>query len=84
MSGTRVRINWDVVHSLLKLPTTAAIIQEQTGHIDANVTALGLQSRRDFALEGERARGAVIAGYEDGATAERTRRMLLRSLGGHR
>jgi hypothetical protein len=78
----RVRINWDVVHSLLKLPATAAVIEEHTKRIDANVTALGVQSRRDFAMEGERARGAVIAGYEPTATAENTRRALLLSLDG--
>lgn len=82
MSGTRVRINWDVVHRLLKLPTTAAVIEDHTQRIDSNVSALGVQSRRDFANVGERARGAVIAGYEDTATADNTRRTLLMSLDG--
>lgn len=80
--SARIRINWPIVHDLLKAPGVAAIVEAQTKRIDQNVAANGSQSRTDFAATGERPRGAVIAGYEDDATAENTRRVLLRSLNG--
>lgn len=82
MSNARVRINWPAVHDLLRAPGVAQIIEDQTKRMDQRVTANGSQSRTDFAATGERPRGAVIAGYEDDATAENTRRVLLASLGG--
>ncbi|WP_405560688.1 hypothetical protein [Streptomyces sp. NBC_01180] len=84
MSGTgRIRVNWPAVHELLLAEGVAKLVEAETKKIDQRVAALGSQSRTDFAVSGERPRGAVIAGYEDGATAENTRRALLRSLGGH-
>ncbi|MGW6754526.1 hypothetical protein [Streptomyces sp. NPDC055006] len=78
----RLRIKWDVIHELLKSPEMAHEIKRHTREIDANATALGSQTRVDFSADGERARGAVIAGYEDGASAANSRAVLLRSLGG--
>ncbi|MFJ9961075.1 hypothetical protein [Streptomyces avermitilis] len=78
--GNRIRIKWDVVHEILKSSEVSDVIKRHTRTIDGNVSAQGVQSRIDFAADGERARGAVIAGYEPGATAETTREALLRSL----
>lgn len=80
MAGNRVRINWPVVHELLKAPGVQAEIKSQTRRIDQNAAAQGAQTKVDFAADGARPRGAVIAGYENDASAERTRRILLRSL----
>lgn len=77
--SARVRINWAVVHDLLKEPALAAVIREETRKIDE---ATDSESRVDFSADGERPRGAVIAGYESGATAESTRAALLRGLDG--
>lgn len=78
----RLVIKWDVLHAMLKSPEVSEVIKDHTRRIDANVSGQGVQSRIDFAADGERARGAVIAGYEDGATAENTRRALLGGLDG--
>lgn len=80
--SARIRINWPVIHEMLKSEAVKDEIRKHTRRIDANATALGSQTRIDFEADGERARGAVIAGYEDGATAESTRRILLGSLDG--
>ncbi|MFD5308185.1 MULTISPECIES: hypothetical protein [Streptomycetaceae] len=77
--ANRIRVNWDAVHDLLKNQGTQDVIREHTRRIDQAVTG---QSRVDFSAEGERARGAVIAGYEPGATAESTRAQLLQALDG--
>lgn len=82
MSRNRLRVDWDVVNDFLKTPEMQSEIKRLTREIDQNATQQGSQSRVDFSAQGERARGAVIAGYEDGATAENTRRVLLRSLNG--
>lgn len=78
--SSRIRVNWNAVHDLLKSQATADVIKGHTRSIDNQAKAQGSQTRVDFAIEGERARGAVIAGYENGATAEKTRRTLLNSL----
>lgn len=80
--SNRLRINWNVVHDLLKTDGIKQEIRAHTRRIDANAQALGSQTRIDFEADGERARGAVIAGYENGATAANTRRVLLGSLDG--
>jgi len=80
--SARIRINWNALNAMLKSPEVAEIVKAETRRVDENVSSQGGQSRVDFAIEGERARGAVIAGYEDGATAESTRSQLLRSLDG--
>jgi hypothetical protein len=81
MAG-RLRVNWTVVHDLLKTSDVQALIKDRTRDIDQAVARQGGQSRVDFSAEGERARGAVIAGYEPGATAASTRRQLLQALDG--
>jgi hypothetical protein len=75
----RIRINMQAVMALLREPGVQAEVERQTRRVDANTTAQGVQTRVDFQTD-ERPRGAVIAGYEDGATAENTRRALLRAL----
>lgn len=80
--SARIRINWNVVHDLLKTSEIQDVVKSHTRRIDANASGQGSQTRVDFSADGERARGAVIAGYEKGATAESTRRILLTSLDG--
>lgn len=80
MSRIRLEINWRELHAFLTNDETSEEVTRITRAVDANATANGSQSRWDFAVGAERARGAVIAGYEDGATAENTRDVLLRSL----
>lgn len=80
--SARIRINWSVIHDLLKTDGIKEEVKKHTRRIDGNATGQGSQTRVDFSADGERARGAVIAGYENGATAENTRRVLLRSLDG--
>ncbi|MEU5149736.1 hypothetical protein AB0G42_21465 [Streptomyces yangpuensis] len=80
--SARIRINWNVIHELLKSEGIKEEVKRHTRRIDAAASAQGSQTRIDFSADGERARGAVIAGYEDGATAESTRRILLGSLDG--
>jgi len=80
--AARIRMNWNAVQDLLKAPATQELIKEKTRDIDRAVNGNGGRSRVDFSAEGERARGAVIAGYEPGATAESTRRQLLQALDG--
>lgn len=79
MANARIRINWDAVHELLREPKLVDLIREKTRAIDA---ATASESRVDFSADGERPRGAVIAGYEPGATPESTRRALLGGLDG--
>lgn len=80
--SNRIRLDWEAINDFLKTPEMQSEIKRHTRRIDQNATQQGSQSRVDFSASGERARGAVIAGYEDGATAENTRRVLLRSLEG--
>lgn len=82
MARTRLKINWNVIHDMLKSPEIQHLVKEKTRRIDEKAAALGSQTRVDFSAEGERARGAVIAGYEDDATAHRTRLILLHALDG--
>ena len=78
----RIRMNWNAINDFLKTTEVQEIVKKETRRIDANASAQGSQTRVDFSADGERARGAVIAGYENGATAENTRRVLLGSLDG--
>lgn len=78
--SARIRMDWNAINDFLKTPEVQNLVKEHTRRIDANAAAQGTETRVDFSANGERARGAVIAGYENGATAESTRRALLRSL----
>lgn len=78
----RMEFNWDRINAILTAPRTASLIQHKTARIADAATAQGSEVRTDMTFEGERVRGAVIAGYEHGATAENTRDLLLRALDG--
>lgn len=80
MAGTRLQISFDGILSLLVEPGVQAEIERITTAID---TATDSDSRVDYQT-GMRFRGAVIAGYEAGATAESTRDALVRGLDGAR
>lgn len=82
MGRARLKVNWNVIHDMLKANEIQDLVREETRRIDEKAAAMGSQTRVDFSAEGERARGAVIAGYEDEATAQRTRLILLHALDG--
>lgn len=82
MASNRVRMNMTAVRALMKTEGVRQEVERHTRSIDHNVIAQGLQTRVDFQNNPTRPRGAVIAGYEDAATAENSRRSLLRALDG--
>lgn len=80
MSGVRIRYNFDFIRSLTTLPRTHALLLQKAHHVDAALSSAGAQNRVDAQSGPNRARAAVITGYEDGATAEGSRRNLLLAL----
>lgn len=80
MSKPRIRYNWSLIRSYPRSERAAEITLEIAHRIDKMVTESGCQSRVDIATGRNRVRAAVIAGYEDGATAENTRRVMLSAL----
>lgn len=80
MSRVRIRFNWDVVRSLPRTDGAGRVLEGVARRMDAAVSAEGGQARVDIEQGPTRYRAAVIAGYEDGATAENTRDQLLRAL----
>ncbi|MCW7984090.1 hypothetical protein XF35_01790 [Streptomyces platensis subsp. clarensis] len=78
----RLRVNLGEIFKILGSPETDAEVERVTRQVEQRVAAQGLQARVDLKKGPKRMRGAVIAGYEDGATAENTRQALLRSLDG--
>lgn len=78
----RITIKMSEIRKLLKLPEVDAEVIRIAGLVENRVTAQALQTRIDQKKGRKRMRAAVIAGYEDGATAENTRRALLRSMDG--
>jgi hypothetical protein len=77
MSGVRMRYNFEAIRGLGTLPRTHALLLQKAHDIDAALRSVGVQTQVDAQPGPTRARAAVIAGYEDGATAEGTRRNLL-------
>ncbi|MFC9191440.1 hypothetical protein [Streptomyces cyaneofuscatus] len=80
MSGARIRYNFDFIRSLATSEGAQRVVMEKARNIDAALRSAGVQTKVDAQSGPTRARAAVIAGYEPGATAERTRRNLLLSL----
>ncbi|WP_173456735.1 hypothetical protein [Streptomyces sp. NRRL S-31] len=80
MSGPRIRYNFDAIRALNTAPRTHAYLLKKAHDVDAALRSVGVQTRVDAQAGPNRARAAVIAGYEDGATAEGTRRNLLLAL----
>lgn len=80
--STRIRYNFDYIRGLLTDPETQRVVLEEARKVDQKAIGQGSQTRVDVQAGPRRVRAAVVAGYEDGATAENTRRVLLGSLDG--
>lgn len=80
--SARIRYNFDFIRGLLTDPETQRVVLEEARKVDQKAIGQGSQTRVDVQSGPRRIRAAVIAGYEDGATAENTRRVLLGSLDG--
>lgn len=80
MAKARIRYNFNFIRGLLTDPETGRVVLAAARQMDAKATAQGSQTKVDYQAGGSRVRAAVIAGYENGATAENTRRVLLNSL----
>lgn len=80
MTGARITYNFDMIRGLATLPRTHALMLQKARQVDDVLRSVGVETRVDAQAGPNRARAAVIAGYEDGATAERTRRNLLLAL----
>lgn len=78
--STRMRYNFDAIRALSTSEGAQEAVMRKARDIDAALRSVGIQTKVDFQPGPNRARAAVIAGYEDGATAERTRRNLLLAL----
>ena len=77
--SVRVVLNFPVIKEIPKSPGAQRVVVDQAQEMSARCDS---DSRVDHAMEAERYRAAVIAGYEPGATAESTRDALLRALDG--
>lgn len=75
-----MQYNFDMIRGLNTLPRTHAFLIKKAKDIDAALRSVGAQTKVDAQPGPIRARAAVISGYEDGATAEGTRRNLLLAL----
>lgn len=80
MSNVNIRYNWDFIRGLTTSEGAQRVVLQKARDIDAALMSAGVQTKVDVQDGPNRARAAVIAGYEDGATAEGTRRNLLLSL----
>jgi len=80
MSGVRMRYNFDVIRSLATSEGAQRVVLAKAQDVDAALRSVGAQTRVDTQAGPTRARAAVIAGYEDSATMEQTRRNLLLAL----
>ncbi len=78
--SARIRYNFDAIRALPTSEGAQRVILAKARDVDAALRSVGLETRVDTQAGPTRARAAVIAGYEDGATAERTRRNLLLAL----
>lgn len=78
--ATRIRYNFNAIRGLLTSPGALRTVVIAARKVEENAQSQGSQTRVDWQTGPNRARAAVIAGYEPGATAEKTRRVLIRSL----
>jgi hypothetical protein len=81
MSKVRITYNFDFIRSLPNNIKTAHVVLNEANRMKSGIEGEGGEARVDSQFGGSRFRAAVIAGYEDGAHAENTRRQLLRNLG---
>lgn len=81
MSRSTVRLvpNHQVIRDLMKSEGAQREVLRKARDIDAALGSVGVQTKVDTQVGPTRARAAVIAGYEENATAEGTRRNLLLS-----
>lgn len=80
MAGARIRYNFDAIRALPTSEGAQRVVLQKARDVDAALRSVGAETRVDTQAGPHRARAAVIAGYEDGATAETTRRNLLLAL----
>ena len=78
--GARITYNFNMIRGLTTLPRTHALLLQRARMVDDALRSVGVQTKVDAQPGPNRARAAVIAGYEAGATAESTRRNLLLAL----
>lgn len=78
--ASNIRYNFDAIRALLTAEGTVRAVRDAAEKVENKAMDQGAQTRTDFQSGPNRARAAVIVGYEPGATAERSRRILLRSL----
>jgi hypothetical protein len=76
----RIRYNFEFIRGLTSSEGAQRVVLAKARDIDAALRSVGVQTKVDVQAGPGRARAAVIAGYEDGATAEGSRRNLLLSL----
>lgn len=82
MSNVRITYNFDFIRSLPKNVKAGHVVLAEANRMKSGVEGEGVEARIDYQADGSRFRAAVIAGYEETATAENTRKALLRNLGG--
>lgn len=80
MANARIRYNFDAIRALSTSEGAQRVVLQKARDIDAALRSVGVETKVDVQDGPRRARAAVIAGYENGATAEGTRRNLLLSL----
>lgn len=81
MSGpVRIRYNFDFIRGLTTSEGAQRVILAKARDVDAALRSVGVQTKVDTQSGPARARAAVVAGYEDGAHADTTRRNLLLAL----
>jgi hypothetical protein len=76
----RIRYNFNAIRALPASPGAQRVVLQKARDVDDALRSVGAETRVDTQAGPTRARAAVIAGYEDGATAEITRRNLLLAL----
>lgn len=80
MSRVRIRYNFDAIRALPNSPGAQRVVLQKARDVDAALLSVGVQTKVDTQSGPTRARAAVIAGYEDNATAAGSRRNLLLAL----
>ena len=78
----RLKMNFKALKAIPKSTEVQQLIREHTDRIAKKAEALGSGTKTDFEVGPKRVRGAVMAGYENSATAEKSRRNLLSAMDG--
>jgi len=80
VSNVRIRFNFDQIRRLRVAPETHALVVDKARRMEAALQGMGAETKTDSQTGPNRARAAVITGYEPGATLETSRRNLLNAL----